>query len=156
MCVALVLASPLFLPNEMVTLWFRTPCPYDGDEIDLLEAEAAAVADAVFGPIILRAGYAEELAFVDNNCSLAWVTRGAAGPGRNDVNGILEGLWLQMALRKAFKRWERVSSTSNVANLPSRGKSPEVPCTWDLREIEQVGRWDTARDGLTPGRTPPH
>ena len=64
--------------------------------------------DAVFGPIILRAGYPEDLAFVDNNCSLAWVTRGAAGPCRDDVSGILEGLWLQMALRKAFKWWERV------------------------------------------------
>ena len=61
-----------------------------------------------------------------------------------------------MALRKACKWWERVSSTSNVADLLSKGKPPEVPCTWDLREIEQVGRWDAARDGLTPSRTPPH
>ena len=126
------------------------------DPIDLLECEAAAVADAVFGPVVLAAGYTKELAFINNNVNPGWVTHGAAKLGRDDASVILEGLWLQMALQQAFKRWERVSSASNVANLPSRGKPPEVPCTWDLREVKQVGRWDAARDGLTPGRTPPH
>ena len=62
-----------------------------------------AVAAPAFPPIVPGAGSTEELAFVDNNVSLAWVTRGAANSDRNDANGILEGLWLQMALRRAFK-----------------------------------------------------
>ena len=44
------LGAVLSLPDEMVAFWFRTPCP-PGDPIDLLDAEAAAVADAVFGPM---------------------------------------------------------------------------------------------------------
>ena len=82
------------------------------------------------------------------------MTRGAAKSDRDDANGIHEGLWLQVALRRAFKWWERVSLGSNVADLPSRGLPPEVPCTWVLQEIEQVGRWDAAHDGLTPQRPP--
>ena len=63
------LGAVLCLPDEMVALWFATPCP-PGDPVDLLEVEAAAVADAVFGPVVRDAGYSKELAFVDNNLSL--------------------------------------------------------------------------------------
>ena len=144
------LGGVLFLPEESPALWFATPCP-PGEPIDLLEVEAAAVADSVFGPIVRRPGYEEELAFVDNNADLAWVTSGSA-KGRDNANDLLEGLWLQMAPRQAFKWWERVSSASNFADLLGRGLCPKVPCTWRLREIEYVGRWDPAVDGLTPGR----
>ena len=147
------LGGVLFLPEEALALWFATPCS-PGDPIDLLEAKAVAVADAVISPIVHCLGYDEELAFVDSNVGLAWVTSGSA-KGRDDAKDLLEGLWLQMALRQAFKWWERVSSASNVADIPSRGLCPEVPCTWRLREIEHVGRWDPAVDGLTPGRQAP-
>ena len=69
------LGAVLFLPDEMVALWFRMPCP-PGDPINLLEVEAAAVPNVVFGPVIRGAGYSEDLAFVDNNVSLAWVPKG--------------------------------------------------------------------------------
>ena len=147
------LGGVLFLPEEALALWFATPCP-PGVPIHLLEVKAAAVADAVFGPIVRDHGYDDELACVDNNVGLAWVTCGSA-KGRDNANGLLEGLWLQIALEQAFKWWGRVSSASNVAGLPSRGLCPEVPCTWRLREIRHVGRWDPAVDGLTPGRLTP-
>ena len=148
------LGAVLFLPDEMVALWFATPCP-PGDPIDLLEVKATAAPDVVFSPVIRNAGYSEKLAFVDNNVSLAWVTKGAAKSGCNDAKDLPEGLWLQMALRQSFKWWERVSSRFDVADLPRRGVPPEVPCTWVLREMEHVGRWGSAHDGLTPGRDPP-
>ena len=147
------LGGVLFLPEEALALWFATPCP-PGDPIALLEVKTAAVADAVFGLIIRDHGYEEELAFVDNNVGLAWVTSGSA-KGRDDADNLLEGRWLQMALQQAFKWWERVSSAFNVTDLPSKGLCPDVPCTGRLGEIEHVGRWDPAVDRLTLGHPAP-
>ena len=36
---------------------------------------------------------------------------------------MLAELWLQVVLQQGFKWWERVSSGSNVADLPSRGRA---------------------------------
>ena len=40
--------------------------------------------------------------------------------------------WRPPALRQGLKWWERVSSGSNVADLPSRGRAPECPWDWNL------------------------
>ena len=64
------LGGVLFLPEEALSLWFATPYP-PGYPIDLMEVDAAAVTEAVFGPIVQDHSYEEELAFLDNNVSLA-------------------------------------------------------------------------------------
>ena len=64
------LGGVLFLSEDDLALWFTTPC-LPGDSIDVLEVKPAAVADAVFGPIIRGHGYDEELAGVDNHAGLA-------------------------------------------------------------------------------------
>ena len=51
-----------------------------------------------------------------------------------DVDPLLEELWLGLARRKALKWWERVSSGSNLADLPSRGHPPVLPSAWSLTE----------------------
>ena len=72
--------------------------------IDHLEVEAAAVVDALFGPLLAERGYTEEISFVDYNVSLAWIT---GGPARADFDPMISGLWLQMAVRGGFKWCER-------------------------------------------------
>ena len=119
-----------------------------GDAIEVLEVEAAAVVDALFGPLVAGRGYTEEISFIDNNVSCAWVTRGR---GRADVDPMLSGLWLQMATRGGFKWFERVSSTSNVADAPSRGVEPDCPCGWRLQEVRHVDRRGPS-DGSGPGQ----
>jgi len=54
------------------------------------------------------------------------------------VDPLLEMLWLNLARRKALKWWERVSSASNLADLPSRGHPPVLPSAWSLTEIQAV------------------
>ena len=114
------LGGVLLLPMEKEAFFFRTPA--GGHEIDFLECEAAVVADALFGPMLPQRGYHEEISFVDNNVSLAWITDGCAF--REDVDPLIEDMWFNLACRQAFKWWERVSSVSNVADLPSRGHPP--------------------------------
>ena len=70
-----------------------------GEEpIDRLEVEAAAVVEALFGPYLAKQGYVDEVSFVDNNTSLAWICRGRArskdGRPRLDVDLMLSGMWL--------------------------------------------------------------
>ena len=129
--------------------FFRVPI--DGNEpIDRLELEAAAVSDALFGPLVASWEVSAELAFIDSNVALPWVTSGLAQ--RDDVDPILAGFWAQMAFRAAFKWFERVSSFSNLADAPSRGLAPLVPCGWRCVEVPDVQRWQHGRDGLRPGR----
>ena len=144
----------LFLPEKWTAFWFSVWVPA-GEPINVLEVVAVAVAGAILGLLIRQFRYAEELAFVDNNVSLAWVTRGSAKADRHDANALLEGMWLQLALRQVFKRWERMPSASNVADRPSRGLAPEVPCTCDLWELQGVRRWSPFSDGLGPRHTLP-
>ena len=111
--------------------------------------------DALFGPLLAERGYIDEVSFVDNNASLAWVCKGRArakdGRPPLDVDPMLSGMWLQMAIRGGFKWFERVSSASNLADRPSRGLAPECPCGYRLREVVDVRRWG-APDGTGPGR----
>ena len=75
--------------------------PIDGNEpIDRLEVEAAAVSDALFGPLVASWGVAAELALIDSNVALPWITSGLAQ--RDDVDPILAGFWAQMAFRAAL------------------------------------------------------
>ena len=80
------LGGLLLLPVEKEAFFFRTPAC--GQEIDFLEVEAAVVADALFGPMQQQRGYHEEISFVDNNVSLAWITDGCAF--REDVDPLIE------------------------------------------------------------------
>ena len=151
------IGAVLLLPRERVAYFFRTRAkgtagrgapakyvpaggfPSGARPIDFLEVEAAVVADAVFGPMLQQAGYHEEVSFVDNNVSLAWITDGCAF--RDDVDPLIEDMWFCLACRQAYKWWERVSSTSNVADLPSRGHPPTLPSDWALHELKGVRRW---------------
>ena len=117
------LGGVLLLPASHEAFWFRTRVP-PGDPIDRLEVEAAAVVDGLFGPLLTDRGYTEEVSFVDNNVSCAWITRGR---GRTDVDPMLSGLWMQMAVCGGFKWFERVSSASNVADRPSRDICAQLP-----------------------------
>ena len=123
------LGGVLLFPEKNNACFFRTPAT--GRPIDYLEFEAAVVADAVFGPMVQRLGYHEEISCVDKNMSLAWITGGCAF--RDDVDPLIEDMWFGLACRQAFKWWERVSSTSNVADLHSKGLSPVLSFEWDLR-----------------------
>ena len=135
------------LPASREALWFRTRV-LRGEPIDRLEGEAAAVANSLFGPCLAARGYADEISFIDNNVSAAWITRGG---GREDVDPMLSALWLQMVVRGGFKWFERVSSTFNLADRPSRGLVPDCPCGWRLRQVPDVLRWGDS-DGAGPGR----
>lgn len=73
-----------------------------------------------FAPISIARGYTEEITFVDNNASLSWLSHGWAF--WTDVDPVLEALWYRLACRGACEWWERVASTSNLADLPSRGQ----------------------------------
>ena len=111
--------------------------------IDYLKVEAAVVADGVFGPMLQQLRYHEEISFVDNNVSLAWITDDCAFC--DDVNPLIENMWFGLACRQAFEwchPWERVSSVSNSTDLPSRGQPPVLSSEWDLREIQGVRRWE--------------
>ena len=121
-----------------------------GDRIEALEVEAAAVADAVVGPMLAAGGYGEELAVIDNNVSGGWITSGTAV--KPALDGMLAGMWLQLALRKGFEWWVRVSSASDAAATPNRGLVPDCPCDWHLRELQGVRRWHPLQDGQGPGR----
>ena len=54
--------------------------------------------DALFGPLLAERGYIDEVSFVDNNASLAWICKGRArmkdGRPRLDVDPMLSGMWL--------------------------------------------------------------
>jgi hypothetical protein len=125
------LGAVLLLPLSWEALFLRVPAR--GAQIDFLEVEAVLAADSAFGDLWGARGYAELLAFVDNNCSLAWITRGCSF--RDDVDPLLETLWLRMARRPGVVWWERVPSIGNVADLPSRGYPPDLPSAWSLREV---------------------
>ena len=144
------LGAVLLLPASREAFWFRTRTQR-GEPIDRLEVEAAAVADALFGPFLAACGYVDEISFIDNNVSAAWLTRGR---GRADVDPMVSALWLHMAVRGGFKWFERVSSASNLADRPSRGLPPECPCGWSLREVPTVRRWGPS-DADGPGRPLP-
>jgi hypothetical protein len=138
------LGGVLYVLRDRVAFFWRTPVP-KGDLIAFLEVEAAAVGDAVFGPLLLGMGIRDEVTFVDNNVSLPWITSGCSF--KPEVDEILSGLWLNLATRGTFKWWERVSSGSNPSDEPSRGLVPVCPRGWRLHEMLQVGRWDVIGDG---------
>jgi hypothetical protein len=93
----------LYVLKDRVAFFWRTPVP-KGDQIAFLEVEAAAVGDAVFGPLLLDKEIRDEFTFVDNNVSLLWITSGCSCKPEVDV--ILAGLWLNLATRGGFKWWE--------------------------------------------------
>ena len=95
-------------------------------------------------------GYQEEISFVDNNAGLAWITDGCAF--RDDINPLLEALRLQLACQQALKWWERVSSTSSLADLPSREHPPQLSSEWILLALEGAPRWSlgAAAEGASP------
>ena len=128
----------LLLPQDRHSFFFRTPAR--GQPIDFLGVEAAVVADAVFGPKLQQLGYHEGISFVDNKVSLAWITDGCAFC--DNVDPLIEDMWFGLACRQAIKWWEQVLSTSNVADLPSRGQPPVLSSGWDLRETQGVRRWE--------------
>ena len=131
------LRGVLLLPQDRRAFFFWTLAR--GQPINFLQVEAAVVADAVFGPKLQQLGYHEEMSFVDNNVSLAWIPDGCAF--RHDVDPLIEDMWFGLACRQAFIWWERISSTSNMADLPSRGQPPALSSDWDLHEIQGVRRW---------------
>ena len=90
------LGGVLLLPQERCAYFFRTLAR--GRPIDYLEVEAVVVADAVFGPRLQWLGYPEEISFVDNNVSLAWITDGCAF--RDDANPLIEDMWFRLACRQ--------------------------------------------------------
>ena len=100
-------------------MFLRVRAP--GARIDFLEVEAVLVANLAFGDLWGARGYAELIAFVDNNCSLASVTRGSAF--RDDVDPLLETLWLRLARRPGVVWWG------------VRGHPPDLPPAWSLREV---------------------
>jgi hypothetical protein len=146
------LGGVLYLPHRRTAYFFRTPLVCH-DLIDSLEVEAAAIGDALFGPLLVEFGVADEISFVDNNVSLPWITSGCSF--RPEVDAILAGMWLNVATRKAFKWWERVSSASNPADAPSRGLVPPRPHEWRLFEMCPVPRWSPSKDGQGHGRPLP-
>ena len=141
------LGGVLLLPATREAFWLCT-CVPPGDPIDRLEVEAAAVVDALFGPLLDERGYTEEISFVDKNVSCPWVIRGRR---RANADPMLSGLWMQMAICGGFKWLERVSSASIIADKPSRGIVPNCPCGWRLREVLGVARWERS-DGSGLGR----
>ena len=110
------LRGVLLLPATQEGFWFRTRVP-QGDPTDHLEVEAAVVVDALVGPLLAERGYVDEIFFVDNNVSLAWLTRGRARP---DVDPMLSGLWLQMAVRGQMVR-------TRLLLLERRGHAQQGP-----------------------------
>ena len=58
----------LFLPDRQEAFFLPTKVP-PGDPIDRVEIEVAAVADAMFGPLLLAGGCVDDISFVDNNVS---------------------------------------------------------------------------------------
>ena len=89
------LGGVLLLPVEKEAFFFRTPAA--GQPIDFLEVEAAVVADALFGPMQHQRRYHEEISFVDNNVSLAWITDGCASC--EDFHPFIEDMWFGLACR---------------------------------------------------------
>ena len=65
------------------------------------------MADAVCGPMLQQAGYHEEVGFVDNNMSLAWITDGCTF--RDDVDPLIKDMWYCLACRQAYKWWDVVA-----------------------------------------------
>ena len=101
------LGGVLLLPATREAFWFRTRVPR-GDPIDRLEVEAAAVVDALFGPLLAARGYTEEISFMDNNVSCAWITRGR---GRADVDPMLSALCCGC-------RWKSAGPSSGLSASP--------------------------------------
>ena len=82
------LGAVLLLPLSWEAVFLQVRAP--GARIDFVEVEAVLAADFAFGDLWGARGYTELLAFVDNNCSLAWVTHGSAF--RDDLDPLLEML----------------------------------------------------------------
>ena len=95
------LGAVLPLPVEVVALFFCMRIP-TGEPIDWLEAKAAGVGDAVFGPIIRTFKYVEDISFVDNNVSLSWLTSGCSF--RDNVDPLL-------AQRLGRSDWRRLGQS---------------------------------------------
>ena len=72
-----------------MALFFRLQVP-PGELINRLDAEAAAVADTVFGLTLRAFDYVEKITFVDNNVSLSWLTTGCSVS--DDVDPLLASL----------------------------------------------------------------
>ena len=78
----------MFLPVQGIPLYFRTRIPAS-KFIDRLEAEAAAIADAVFGPIIQTFVHVGDVSFVHINFSISQLTSGCSF--HDDVEPLLAG-----------------------------------------------------------------
>ena len=147
------LGGVLYLPAARSAYFFRVGLP-PGEPFAHLEVEAAAVGDAIFGPLLLWKGVDQEVAFVDSNVGLGWITRGCSNFNEG-VDWMLAGLWANLACRGGFKWWERVSTGLNLGDRPSRGLVPECPRGWHMWEMVGVGRWDRDRDGVGSPRPVP-
>ena len=58
------------------------------------------------------------VAFIDNTCALNMVIRGASR--KDDANGILHHLLLELAMLGVHAEWQYVPSKLNIADGPSR------------------------------------
>ena len=125
-----------------------------GEPIAHLEVEAAAVGDAVFGPLLHKEEVDREVAFMDSNVGLGWISRGCSNCA-DGVDRMLAGMWANLACRGGFKWWERVSTGSNLGDRPSRGLVPECPHGWHMWEMVGVGRCEHDRDSLGSPRPVP-
>ena len=140
------LGRVLYLPATRSAYFFRVALS-PGGPIAHLEVEAAAVGDAVFGPLLLREGVDREVAFVGSNVGLGWITRVCSNCD-DGVDKVPAGLWANAACRGGFKWWERVSTRSNLGDRPSRGLFLECPRGWYMWGMVRLRRWDRDRDGV--------
>ena len=62
---------------------------------------------------------------------------------QEELDSILAGVWLQLALLQSLKWWVRVSSCSGAAERPSWGLIPTCLHGWCMHEILRVTRWDS-------------
>ena len=138
----------MYIPALRHAFCFRIRITFgkrESDEpIDALETEAAALGEAIFGPLPQRMSINAGACFVDNNVSLAWLTAGTCRCP--ELLGMLAALWLSIASRRGFVWWERVASDSNPADRPSRGDLPLCLCGWRLFEVARPSRWSTAEE----------
>ena len=134
----------VFLDPRTRTLRFWRLAIPRGEPIDRLEVEAAALNDLVFHND--SSEHDTEIAFVDNNAALPWIT---AGTGfRSDVDPMIAGMWLRNAERGNLKWYERVDSGANLSDRPSRGLVPFAPRGWRLIELHGVRRLGARCSGL--------
>ena len=98
------------------------PRPHpEGNAINLYELLAVTLAVRTF---VDELRSRRVVAFIDNTCALNMVIRGASR--KDDDNGILHHLWLELAMLGVHAEWQYVPSKLNVADGPSRECFTEV------------------------------